>query len=129
LCFNGTGVVDEIYHPGGDGNEVSTSVAALIEGVIQTMMINKLKTMSGFLLLLSSVGGLASLTRAAEPTEALTAKTFAQYQKQIKPQPGESRWMDVPWFLDLHEARQKAAKEGKPLFIYSSGGATGIGSC
>jgi hypothetical protein len=38
LCFNGTGVVDEIHHP--DGNEVSTSVAALIEGVIQTMMIN-----------------------------------------------------------------------------------------
>ena len=31
------------------------------------MMMNKLKTMSAFLLLLSSVGGLASLTRAAEP--------------------------------------------------------------
>lgn len=31
------------------------------------MMMNKLKTMSAFLLLLSSVGGLASHTRAAEP--------------------------------------------------------------
>ncbi len=59
----------------------------------------------------------------------LGADTFAQIQKQIKPQPGESRWMEVPWFLDLHEARQKAAAEGKPLFIYSSGGATGIGAC
>ena len=36
------------------------------------MRMNKLKTMSAFLLLLSSVGGLGSHTRAAEPTEALT---------------------------------------------------------
>ena len=61
--------------------------------------------------------------------EALTATTFAQYQKHIQPQAGESRWMEIPWFIDLHAARQKAAAEGKPLFIYSSGGATGIGSC
>ena len=66
---------------------------------------------------------------AATPAEALTTTTFAQYQKQIKPQPGESRWMNLPWLLDLHEARQKAAAEGKPIFIYSSGGSTGIGSC
>jgi len=59
----------------------------------------------------------------------LSADEFANAQKLIKPQPGESRWMEVPWFLDLHEARQKAAAEGKMLFIYSSGGATGIGSC
>ncbi len=90
------------------------------------MMMNKRKTMSVVLLLLVSASGLASHTWAAE---ALTATTFAQYQKHIKPQPGESRWMEIPWFLDLHAARQKAAAEGKPLFIYSSGGATGIGAC
>lgn len=93
------------------------------------MMMNKLKTMSASLLLLGSAGGLAFPAQAAEPTAALTADTLTQYQKQIKPQPGESRWMEVAWFLDLHAARQKAAAEGKPLFIYSSGGATGIGSC
>ena len=93
------------------------------------MMMNRRKTMSAVLLLLGSVGGLAVHTRAEEPTQTLTATTFAQYQKQIKPQPGESRWMEMAWFLDLHAARQKAATEGKPLFIYSSGGATGIGSC
>lgn len=59
----------------------------------------------------------------------LSAGEFANLQEMIKPQPGELRWMDVVWFLDLHEARQKAAAEGKPLFILSSGGATGIGSC
>jgi len=80
-------------------------------------------------LLIRSIGELPAL---AQPTLAevnLNAETFAQLGKHIKPQPGESRWMEVPWFLDLHEARQKAAAEGKPLFIYSSGGATGIGAC
>ena len=96
------------------------------------MIMRKLKSMLAVLLaanLLMGSGGLAHQLRAAEPAEPVTEKSFAQYQTQIKPQPGESRWMDVPWFLELHEARQKAAKEGKPLFIYSSGGATGIGSC
>jgi len=60
---------------------------------------------------------------------ALTAETFDRYQKQIRPQPGESRWLEVAWFTDLHEARRKAAAEGKPLFVYASGGATGIGAC
>lgn len=92
-------------------------------------MMDKQKTMSAVLLLLGSAGVLALHTQAAEQTEALTATTFAQYHRQIKPQPGESRWMEVAWFLDLHAARQKAASEGKPLFIYSTGGATGIGSC
>lgn len=93
------------------------------------MLMNKRKMMSVVLLLLVSAGELASRMSAAEPAEALTATTFAQYQKHIKPQPGESRWMEIPWFIDLHAARQKAATEGKALFIYSSGGATGIGAC
>ena len=93
------------------------------------MLMSKRKTMSAVLLLLVSASELVSHAWAAEPTESLTATTFAQYQKHIKPQPGESRWMEIPWFIDLHAARQKAAAEGKPLFIYSSGGATGIGAC
>ena len=129
MCFNGTGVVDEIHHPGGDGKEVSTSVAVLAEGVIQTMMMNKLKTMSAFLLLLSSVGGLGYHTRAAEPTDPLSAEQFAKTLALIKPQPGESKWTEIPWLLSVHDARVKAAAEGKPIFIWSSGGALPLGTC
>ena len=91
------------------------------------MSMTILKPIAGVLLGVSLLlGGIA----LAQPARVeLTADTFPQLQKQIKPQPGESRWMEVPWFLDLHEARQKAAAEGKPLFIYSAGGATGIGAC
>ncbi len=59
----------------------------------------------------------------------LDAETFPQLHKQIRPQPGESRWLELPWLIDLHAARQKAAAEGKPLFVLSGGGATGIGAC
>lgn len=59
----------------------------------------------------------------------LNADSFPQLNKQIRPQPGESRWLEVPWLIDVHEARQKAAAEGKPLFVYSGGGAIGIGAC
>lgn len=88
------------------------------------MPTRKFLTLPALLALLSS-----ATSAPPEPTAPLTAKTFAQVQKQIKPQADESRWITVPWFLDLHAARQKAAAEGKPLFIYSSGGATSIGSC
>ena len=59
----------------------------------------------------------------------LAPETFPQLHKQIRPQPGESRWLELPWLIDLHAARQKAAAEGKPLFVLSGGGATGIGAC
>lgn len=67
---------------------------------------------------------------AAGPDEAeLRTDTFQRLRQQIRPQAGESRWMDVDWLTDLHEARRIAAAEGKPLFIYSSGGAISIGAC
>jgi hypothetical protein len=59
----------------------------------------------------------------------LNDKTFNQLYQQIRPQPGESRWLEVPWQIDFHAARKKAAEEGKPLFVLSGGGATGIGAC
>ena len=61
--------------------------------------------------------------------EVVVPENFEALRAQIKPQPGESRWLEIPWLLDLHEARRQAAAEGKPLFVYSGGGATGIGPC
>jgi hypothetical protein len=78
------------------------------------------------------IGGLscwAALAQPAPDPTTLKAETFEQLRKQIHPQPGESRWIDIPWLTDVHEARQQAAAEGKPLFVYSGGGATGIGPC
>jgi hypothetical protein len=70
----------------------------------------------------------ASVVRSQEPN-AIPADQFLSLHKQIKPQPGESRWMEIPWLIDIHEARKKAAAEGKPMLVLSGGGATGIGAC
>lgn len=51
-----------------------------------------------------------------------------QFDKLIKPWAGESRWMEIDWHPSVWEGRQKAAKEGKPLFIWAgSGGAPAAG--
>ena len=80
-------------------------------------------------LLLGSAGERAAPAQPAPAGAPLNGETFAPIRRQIRPQPGESRWMEIPWLLDVHEARKKAAAEGKPLFVYSGGGATGIGAC
>jgi len=99
---------------------------------MNTMSTIKLKPVAGILLavgLLMGVVGLTALSQPAPDGVKLTADTFRQLHQQIRPQPGESRWLDLPWLIDLHAARQKAAAEGKPLFVLSGGGATGIGAC
>jgi hypothetical protein len=98
-------------------------------------MTSKLKNTAPLLMGISLlVGGTGLLTYSrvaadgAKPAE-LSVETFHQIQKQIKPQPGESRWLEIPWEIDLHAARKKAAAEGRPMLVMSGGGATAIGTC
>jgi hypothetical protein len=65
---------------------------------------------------------------AQEKTEKspapITPEQFEKVHKLIKPQPGESRWREIPWETSLWEARRKAAAEGKPIVVWTgSGGA------
>ena len=96
-------------------------------------MMIKLKMRIGVFLAVGLVTGgfgcRTALAQSAPDQTTLNEETFGQLRKQIRPQPGESRWMDIPWLIEVHEARQQAAAEGKPLFVYSGGGATGIGPC
>jgi hypothetical protein len=75
--------------------------------------------------------GVFSGARGEAPEKETRRPTPAEVEKLhqlIKPQPGESRWMEIAWYPSVWEARQKAAKEGKPLFIWAgSGGAPAAG--
>ena len=71
----------------------------------------------------------AALSGPALSAPELNPESFAALHRQIKPQPGESRWMEIPWLIDLHQARKQAAAQGKPIFVMSGGGATAIGPC
>ena len=55
------------------------------------------------------------LLAQAQPTAVevkLNADTFPQLRKQIKPQAGESRWMDVPWFLTCTKHVRRPRRKG-----------------
>ena len=56
---------------------------------------------------------------AAQP---IAPEQFDRLQTMIKPHPGEAPWSDIPWMTDAWEARQKAAKEGKPIFAWLPNG-------
>jgi hypothetical protein len=61
--------------------------------------------------------------------DLLTPERFEQLETLIKPAEGESRWAEIPWLIDVYEARKKAAEEGKPIYLWSAGGCPPIGGC
>ena len=40
----------------------------------------------------------------------------------VLPQPGEDRWLEVPWRTNLMEARAEADAQKKPLFLWIMNG-------
>src|SRR3954453_16928077 len=84
-------------------------------------------------LLLAGMAGALVLPCLPEQAPAreearLSVADFEKLHRMLKPQPGESRWMEVPWYPNVWEARQKAAREGKPIFLMAgSGGAPPAG--
>jgi hypothetical protein len=64
----------------------------------------------------------------AEEPKRIEPAEFEKLHSMIKPHAGESRWMEIDWYPNVWEARQKAAAEGKPIFIMAgSGGAPAAG--
>ena len=96
------------------------------------MIPTKITTRTLFLAAFASAGvflGSPATTPAQEKEPPpLSAAEFDKLHRLIKPQAGESRWMEIAWYPSIWEARQKAAAEGKPLFIWAgSGGAPAAG--
>jgi hypothetical protein len=77
-------------------------------------------------LALAAAAGAAPLP--AEEAKPLPAAQLEKLHRTLKPQRGESRWMEIDWYPNVWEARQKAAAEGKPIFLLAgSGGAPPAG--
>ena len=56
---------------------------------------------------------------AAEP---IKPEQFAKVQALIKPDQTEDEWAKIPWMTDLWQARQVAAKQGKPILLWEMDG-------
>ena len=65
------------------------------------------------------VGSMGTIPVARGEDVPLPADQFENLHAMLKPRPGESRWMEIDWHPSVWEARQKAAREGKPLFIWA----------
>ena len=50
----------------------------------------------------------------------IAAADFDRLLAEIKPQPGESPWREIPWLTNITEARQRAVAEDKPLVIFTA---------
>ena len=75
-----------------------------------------------------SVIGLAMPGRGAEPGP-ITPDQFAALCKLIRPQAGELRFHEIPWHIDVWEARKEAAARGKPIFVWSGAGGAPLAVC
>lgn len=76
------------------------------------------------ILSMTSDGAQQTDVKKSATSDGLSLAEFEKVHKLIKPQPGESRWREVPWLTSLWEARQKAAAAGKPIMVFTgSGGA------
>jgi hypothetical protein len=53
--------------------------------------------------------------------DALTLAEFEKLHKELVPPTGEA-WRTIPWKVSLLEARETAAKERKPIFMWSMDG-------
>ena len=65
----------------------------------------------------------------APELRAFPVDQFDKLLTLIKPQPGELRFHEIPWLIDVWEARRKAAAEGKPILVWSGAGGSPLGVC
>lgn len=94
------------------------------EGVLRNMLMIKRNATIAAVLMIAAIGE----TSTADPADTWARKSlterFAETHQLIRPQPGESRWREIPWQTSLWTGRQIAAAAGKPMFVWSgSGGA------
>jgi hypothetical protein len=63
--------------------------------------------------------GLAGLAAAADP---IRPEQVDDLRALVKPGDREDRWSRIPWMTSLWQARQRAAKEGKPILLWEMDG-------
>lgn len=82
-------------------------------------------------LVASTTLGLADEKAGKGPdAKALTVVEFERLQQKLTRMSNERVW-SIPWQLSVREARELAAKENKPVFLWisSNGGTHPLGPC
>jgi hypothetical protein len=70
---------------------------------------------------MSRIAFLALVAIAMRSPHDLSSPSFDVLHRLICPQPGEFAWYEeIPWLTSVQEAREKAAREGKPILVWCS---------
>lgn len=56
------------------------------------------------------------------PADPVRPEKFDELIKLIKPGIDEDKWATIPWMTDLWQARQLAARQGKPILLWEMDG-------
>ena len=80
--------------------------------------------MKSFALLL-----IAGARAGADEPRPIPPERFDELRRMILPRDGEQRFWRIPWKLGVGEAREEAAREGKPIFVWAGAGGAPIGVC
>ncbi len=73
--------------------------------------------------------GATLVVGVAPAGEPIPPDQFSTLHKMIRVQPGEQRFWRIPWSLTISDARERASKEGKPIFVWAGAGGAPIGVC
>ena len=64
----------------------------------------------------------SALSVPAIAAEKIDPAKFGEIHSLIKPRAEEEKWANIPWMASLWEARERAAKEGKPILLWEMDG-------
>lgn len=53
---------------------------------------------------------------------AILLQDYRPVHDLVRGTEAEAPWAEVPWMTSLSKARERAAREGKPLLIWAAGG-------
>ena len=67
------------------------------------------------------LGPQAAGEKTAGPPPALTVAEFEKLHQELQP-PRDELWRTIPWQVSIMEARDLAAKEKKPIFVWVASG-------
>jgi hypothetical protein len=108
----------------------------LWQGIVKIMWRNRRKRTAVWLIAGAVLGSATDLIYQSQatgqtpaPPPQIPPEHFAKLHRLIKPGPGELRFHEIPWRLDITQARKQAAAQGRPILVWSGAGGAPIGIC
>lgn len=86
------------------------------------LVINQLVLMKKAIVIIFSLLIVGSLFAEQKASEHLTAANARSIHQLCQPLEAENQWRSIPWHSNIWQAREQAAKEGKPVYLWEMDG-------